>query len=163
MSKIQQAIRITGIMLAATVMAVSSAAAGVHEKMTDGSARAGIQATLDRTSAVLRINGSAQQFADAFYAPDLMITGEGEKTYRDLKSFMPFLAAFLPSVIKGDCHIRIVGPVRHSGNLASAFTQDYCKPVAPGKPAASYRMLLVFSHGPKGWRVVQELFVSGSF
>ena len=125
-------------------------------------ARAGVQKTIDRVNALLRKNSSAQVIADAMYEDDLMITGEGEKSlYRDLKSFMGPLAEYVMDGAR--CDLKVVDPIRASGDLALAFIFEHCAAAKAGEKDDDARILYVFRHGAHGYRVTMEMFGWGAY
>ena len=125
-------------------------------------ARAGVQETLDRVNALLKKNASAQLIADAMYEDDLMITGEGEKgLYRDLKSFMGQLAEYVKDGAR--CDLKVVDPIRASGDLAVAFIFEHCAAAKAGEKDDDARILYVFRKGAHGYRVTMEMFGWGTY
>jgi hypothetical protein len=127
-----------------------------------GDARLGIQATIDRTNALLKRGASAREIADVMYEDDVFITGEGETgAYRDLKSFMGPLAAYVADGSR--CTLEVVDPIRHAGNLAVAFVFEHCAAAKPGEKDEDARILYVFRKGAKGWRATMESFTWGKF
>jgi ketosteroid isomerase-like protein len=125
-------------------------------------ARAGVQKTIDRVNALLKKNASAQIIADAMYEDDLMITGEGEKgLYRDLKSFMGPLAEYVKDGNR--CDLKVVDPIRASGDLAVAFIFEHCAAAKAGEKDDDARILYVFRQGAHGYRVTMEMFGWGTY
>lgn len=125
-------------------------------------ARAEVQNTLDRVNALLKKNAPVQAIADAMYEDDLMITGEGEKgLYRDLKSFMGPLAEYVKDGSR--CNLKIVDPIRASGDLAVAFVFEHCSAAKAGEKDDDARILYVFRKGTHGYRVTMESFGWGTF
>jgi hypothetical protein len=148
-------------LLALVCMGLSSAAQAATPA-APGTARAGIQKTIDETNVLLKRGASAQEIADVMYEPDLMIIGEGEKSlYRDLKSFMGPLATYVADGTR--CNLSIVDPIRASGNLAVAFIFEHCAAAKAGDKDEDARILYVFREGAKGWRVTMEMFGWGIF
>jgi len=158
---------VSKILIAAVAVATMCVAphlrAADHAK--DDAIRAAIQATLDRAKAVAARGGSAEEFARTLDDPDLMITGQGDKTYYGRRAFVQREGEYIKEGADPTrCFLRLVGPIRHSGELASAFIHEYCNPDKKGAGAYSYRVLAVFrDDGPHGWREIQELFVEGNF
>ena len=148
--------------IVATAGMCAAAAAAAADKAVGDAARTGIQATIDKTNALMKRNGSLKDFTDIFYEDDLMIIGEGEKSlYRGLPSFMNRLKFYLEDQTR--CSLKIIDPIRDSGSLAAAFIHEHCDPAKAGEAGEDYRILYVFRHGAKGWRVTMELFTPGTF
>ena len=145
-------------LVAVSAVLLSPTAAAAHP----GAARLGVQATIDKTNALLKRGATAKEIADAMYEDDLFITGEGEKgSYRDLKSFMGPLAEYVADGSR--CTLEIVDPIRHSGNLVVAFVFEHCAAAKPGEKDEDARILYVFRKGVKGWRATMETFTWGRF
>lgn len=113
---------------------------------------ASAEAAIDR-------HASTAEVAHIFYNDDLVVTIQGDKTYHGLQSFMRPLAGYLQGIER--CHFKLMKPVQHSGEVAAAFVQERCDPAKPGDAAEDLRILYVFKHGPKGWRVSQESAMEG--
>ena len=140
-------------------MALVAAGAVATEVSSERDVTAELEAVLRAGEAIGARSGSAQEIADAFYEDDLTITGEGEKFYPNLQSFMTRLYEHTRNPT---CRMKIVDRVRHSGDIAVAWVAHHCE--ANGQePASDYRVMYVFRDGPKGWRVTMEMFTSGTF
>ena len=122
--------------------------------------RTEIQAMLTSVDRLVKSRAPVEEIAEAFYAPDLLITGEGEKgLYRSRTEFMKPLESFVAN--GGNCKLEIVDPVRHSGNLAAAFVSEHCKGADANSPNSDARILYVFLKGVHGWRVTMEMYGGG--
>jgi ketosteroid isomerase-like protein len=151
-----------GMMSAVIVLGTMSPLAYAADAPGEAAARAGVQKTLDRVNALLKKNASAQVIADAMYEDDLMITGEGEKgLYRDLKSFIGPLAEYVKDGAR--CDLKVVDPIRASGELAVAFIFEHCVAAKAGEKDDDARILYVFRKGAHGYRVTMELFGWGAY
>jgi ketosteroid isomerase-like protein len=154
------------VSLIAAVVLVSlgslGAATATRAADQNGADAACVKATIDKTNALMKRNGSLKEFMDVFYEDDLLITGEGEKVfYRGLKSFEKPLAGYLAN--QTNVTLTVLDPVRSSGNMAVAFIHEHEEPAKAGESPDDYRILYVFRKGPKGCRVTMELFTSGTF
>ena len=154
--------KFAGFSIAAAVVGCISAASLAAETAKPDDARAGIERTLQKVDALVKKRGaSVREVAEALYEDDLMITGEGEKgVYRDLATFKPRLEFFMKNA--PTCSLKIVEPIRHSGNLAVSFVAEHCDAPAAGGEASDNRVIYVFRKGAKGWRVTMEMFGMGA-
>jgi hypothetical protein len=147
---------------AVVVLGTVSPLASAADSPGVATARAGVQKTIDRVNALLKNNASARVIADAMYEDDLMITGEGEKSlYRDLKSFMGPLAEYVKDGTR--CDLKVVDPIRASGDLAVAFIFEHCAAAKAGEEDDDARILYVFCRGPHSYRVTMEMFGWGTY
>lgn len=127
-----------------------------------GNARAGIQATIDKTNTLQRRNAPAKDIAAALFEDDLMITGEGEnKGYNGLASFIDTFTRLSSGDSK--CDLKLIDPIRSSGNLAAAFLSQHCTATKAGEKDEDSRVLFVFHKGSKGWRVTMGHWSGGKF
>jgi len=150
------------VLCAVLVLGAISPLASAAEAPGLAAARVGVQKTLDRVNALLKKNAPVQVIADAMYEDDLMITGEGEKgLYRDLKSFMGPLTEYVKDGSR--CNLKIVDPIRASGDLAVAFIFEHCAAANAGEKDDDARILYVFRNGAHGYRVTMELFGWGTY
>jgi ketosteroid isomerase-like protein len=110
---------------------------------------------------------SATEIAKMLYADDDVLTGEGEPgstrgmadTIKDVQGWMDSLG---PGGTKG-CKYRIVDPVVSSATTFSSFLLLRCKANPPVlKTDQELRMMYVWKKFPEGWRVVLEMYASGS-
>jgi ketosteroid isomerase-like protein len=123
-------------------------------------ARTEIEAMLTSVDRLVKSRAPVEEIAEAFYDPELLITGEGEKgLYRSRAEFMKPLESFVAN--GGSCVLKIVDPVRHSGNLAAAFVSEHCKGTDSKNPDSDARILYVFKKGANGWRVTMEMYGGG--
>lgn len=139
------------------VMCVGSrpAAAAHHE-----AAAVGVKALIGRTNAVMKNHGSLREFEETFFEEDLMLTGEGDKTfYRSLQEFEKPLAGYVADQTR--CKLSVIDPVRSSGVIAAAFVQLHCDPAKAGDAPVESRILYVFRNGKKGWRAMMEMYSAG--
>ena len=136
--------------------AISSVVAGVPRS----GAEAGVKALIERTNAVMKNHGGLKEFEDTFFEDDVMIAGEGDKTfYRSLKEFEKPLAGYVAG--QSRCSLRVLDPVRSSGSIAAAFVQMHCNPAKAGDAPVESRILYVFRNGKKGWRAMMEMYTGG--
>ena len=150
------------ILCAVLVLGTMSPLASAADAPGLAAARAGVQKTIDRVNALLKKNASAQVIADTMYEEDLMITGEGEKgLYRNLKSFMGPLAEYVKDGAR--CNLRVVDPIRASGDIAVAFIFEHCAAATTGEKDDDARILYVFRKGTHGYRVTMEMFGWGTY
>jgi SnoaL-like domain len=156
-----KAIKIAGFSLSVAAAAgLGSPLQAAGTTHTDD-ARAGIQLTMDTVDAMVTKGAPVKDIAAAFYDNDLMVVGEGEEhLYINLASFISRLEFFLKN--GGKCSIKLVDPIRHSGNLAVAFAAEHCVAADAAATASDARVLYVFRKGSKGWRVTMEMFGSGA-
>jgi ketosteroid isomerase-like protein len=124
-------------------------------------AAAGVRAMIAKTNELMKNNGSLKDFMKLFYEKDMMITGEGDIYYRNLKSFEKPLAAYMAN--QRNCRLFFTSPIRSSGDMATAFIQEHCGPATVGASAEDYRILYVFRRNTSGWHVIMEEFVKGAF
>ena len=125
-------------------------------------ARAGIQATIDKTNTLQRRNAPARDIAAALFEDDLMITGEGElKGYSGLASFIDTFTRL--SSGDSNCDLTLIDSIRSSGNLAAAFLLQHCTAAKAGGKDEDSRVLFVFRNGKKGWRVTMGHWSGGKF
>jgi ketosteroid isomerase-like protein len=153
---------IARLLIVATPLLLINPLAAAANVQDQSEARKGIQATIDKTNALLASTATAKEIANALYEDDLMIIGEGENSlYRGLGSFLPKLEA----IVEGGSHctLDIVDPIRHSGDLAVAFIAEHCAAAKAAFKDADARVLWVFRKGTKGWRVTMEMFGWGTF
>lgn len=144
----------------ATTFAMGSAPFASADDGEPADAKAGVEATISKTNALVAKGASAKEVADVLYDEDLTIIGEGEKSlYPNLKSFMKPLEGYLTNPT---CRLQMVDKLRHSGNLAVAWVHEHCD--AHGIEAAEdYRIIYVFRKSAKGWRATMEMFGVGIF
>lgn len=125
-----------------------------------GDVRSEIEAMMTSVDRLVKSRAPVHEIAEAFYDPELLITGEGEKgLYRSRTEFMKPLESFVAN--GGNCTLKIVDPVRHSGNLAAAFVSEHCKGTDAKSPDSDARILYVFKKGTSGWRVTMEMYGGG--
>ena len=136
-------------------------AGGVHAADSPkGDVRSEIEAMLTSVDRLVKSRAPVDEIAEAFYDPELLITGEGEKgLYRSRAEFMKPLESFVAN--GANCMLKIVAPVRHSGNLAAAFVAEHCKGADAKSPDTDARILYVFKKGVNGWRVTMEMYGGG--
>ena len=147
------------LMIFSTALAFTAgcAVAAAHDD-----ARAGIQATIDKTNALQKHNAPAKDIAAALFEDDLMITGEGEsKGYTGLASFIDTFTRLSASA--ANCDLSLIEPIRSSGNLAAAFLSQHCTATKAGEKDEDSRVLFVFRNGAKGWRVTMGHWSGGKF
>jgi ketosteroid isomerase-like protein len=123
--------------------------------------RAEIEAMLQSVDRLVKAHAPVKDIAEAFYEPDLLITGEGEKgLYRSREAFMKPLQAFVEN--GSGCTLKIVDPLRHSGSFAAAFVSEHCKAPDSKDADSDARVLYVFRKGANGWRVTMEMYDNGT-
>jgi ketosteroid isomerase-like protein len=150
------------VALVGTLLAlVGVTAANAALASTDApDASAGVRALIERTNEVMRNHGSLEEFQETLFEEDVMLTGEGDKTfYRSRKEFESTLAQYVKGQFR--CRLTVVDPVRSSGIMAAAFVQMHCDPEKAGDPPVESRILYVFRHGERGWRVMMEMYSAG--
>jgi hypothetical protein len=110
---------------------------------------------------------NATQISKMLYASDDLLTGEGEPgstrgiadTIKDVQGWMESLG---PGGTKG-CKYTIVDPVVASASTFSSFILLRCKANPPVlKEDQVLRMMYVWKKLPEGWRVVLEMYASGT-
>lgn len=138
-------------------------AAGLSASANDrNDVRDGIQATIDKTNALQKRNAPGREIAAVLFEDDLMITGEGEsKGYTGLASFMDTFVRL--SAGAANCDLKLIDPVRSSGNMAAAFLSQHCTASKAGEKEEDSRVLFVFRKGEKGWRVTMGHWSGGAF
>jgi ketosteroid isomerase-like protein len=142
--------------------AALSLAAGLAGSADRNDVREGIQATIDKTNALQKRNAPGREIAAALFEDDLMITGEGEsKGYNGLASFIDTFVRL--SAGAANCDLKLIDPIRSSGNLASAFVSQHCTASKAGEKGEDSRVLFVFRKGAKGWRVTMGHWSGGKF
>jgi ketosteroid isomerase-like protein len=137
-------------------------AAGLAVSADRNDVRDGIQATIDKTNALQKRNAPGREIAAALFEDDLMITGEGEsKGYIGLSSFIDTFVRL--SAGAANCDLKLIDPIRRSGNLAAAFLSQHCAASKSGGEEEDSRVLFVFRKGAKGWRVTMGHWSGGKF
>ena len=125
-------------------------------------ARAGILATIEKTNALQKRNAPAREIAAALFEDDLMITGEGEsRGYKSLASFIDTFTRL--SAGDANCDLRLIDPIRSSGDLAAAFLSQHCPATKVDAMDEDSRVLFVFRKSAKGWRVTMGHWSGGKF
>jgi ketosteroid isomerase-like protein len=148
-----------GLMAVGIAFTLATGLAGAADR---NDVRDGIQATIDKTNALQKRNAPGREIAAALFEDDLMITGEGEsRGYVGLASFIDTFIRLSASAV--NCDLKLVDPVRSSGNLAVAFVTQHCTASKAGEKDEDSRVLFVFHKGVKGWRVTMGHWSGGKF
>ncbi len=117
---------------------------------------------MDCANALLKKYAPVQAIADAMYENDLMITDEGEKgLYCDMKSFTGPLAEYVKD--GSCCNLKMVDPIRASGDLAATFIFEHCAAAEAGEKDDDARILYVIRNGANGYRVTMESLGCGTY
>jgi hypothetical protein len=131
------------------LIAIGSAltlAAGLTFAAERNEVRDGIQSTIDKTNALQKRSAPGREIAAALFEDDLMITGEGEdKGYKGLSSFIDTFVGL--SAGASNCDLKLIDPIRSSGNLAAAFLSQHCTASKAGEKDEDSRVLFVFRKG----------------
>jgi len=107
----------------------------------------------------------AEEFGRLLYDDDVVVIGEGwTAATRGLPALLPIVATVLkewgPSPT---LKFTLVDPIVTSATVATAFIDVSVTPSNPSEPGQQYRALYSWTRGVKGWRVILEMFGSGSF
>lgn len=124
--------------------------------VTDANVKADIQAAFDQAGKLLNSGASGRDIAKVFWHDELRVVS-AERYYPDLDAWLKDFQKFT-----GQDHaaqFRIVGEPQVSGDLAAVFVHEHEKLPEP----ADYRLLCVLRKGPKGWRVIMEMWGPGTF
>ncbi len=147
------------------LIAIGSAltlAAGLAVSADRNDVRDGIQTTIDETNALQKRSAPGREIAAALFDEDLMITGEGEtRGYKGLASFIDTFVRL--SAGAANCDLKLIDPIRSSGNLAAAFLSQHCTASKAGEKDEDSRVLFVFRKSAKGWRVTMGHWSGGTF
>lgn len=108
--------------------------------------------------------GQTRAFAELMYDDDVLLVGEGDTAMvRGIHEAIARVASAVSEWGEGSrLKFRLNEPVLSSGLLLSAMMDAECHPEKPGAEIIRYRVLAVWKRGPRGWRVAQEMFTSGS-
>ena len=108
--------------------------------------------------------GEVRTFAELMYADDVLLVGEGDMAA--VRGIQQAIARIASAV--GDwgerarLKFRLTEPAVTSESIFSAMIDAECQPERPGAEVIRYRLLAVWKRGPRGWRIAQEMFTSGS-
>ena len=108
--------------------------------------------------------GEVRTFAELMYADDVLLVGEGDTAA--VRGIQQAIARIASAV--GDwgerarLKFRLTEPAVTSESIFSAMIDAECHPERPGAEVIRYRLLAVWKRGPRGWRIAQEMFTSGS-
>ncbi len=106
----------------------------------------------------------ADEILSRFYDDDVLIVGEGSPgALRGAEAFRSVLSGYLAEWGAGVSMVfRLDKHVVASETVASAYVDATCQPARPDAETGRYRVHMVWQRGPKGWRIVQEMFAVGS-
>jgi ketosteroid isomerase-like protein len=120
---------------------------------------------LKHAADALRAGGTAGEFSQLLYAPDLLVVGEGwPKAIRGRVEFLPDLTALIEGWgPNADLTFSILDPVFEGGEVATTFVDVYVAPTKPTATAEYYRVVYAWKRTPGGWRVGGEMYTVGTF
>ena len=103
----------------------------------------------------------AKAWFEALYSPDIVLTGEGAaSTIRGRAALMPVIEDIVKAT--RSCSLKGDPPARASQDLGYSFVTYACKASDPKSPDYQVRALYVWQRERAGWRVVAEMYQSGS-
>lgn len=145
----------------AAVRRADSTTPRVAEDVQTRAVREEIQQVLNKVMQMYREEASGPEIAEVFYEEDATAIGQGGNgPPHDRKAIESFMIEHVEE--ERNCVLSIVGPVQCSGQLASAYVSAHL-PDAKLAEHVDARMFLVFRKGRKGWRVIQEMYIWGSY
>ena len=108
--------------------------------------------------------GETRAFAELMYDDDVLLVGEGDTAA--VRGIHQAIARIVGAVDewgeRARLKFRLTEPVLASGSIFSAMMDAECHPERQGVQIIRYRLLTVWRRGPRGWRVAQEMYTSGS-
>ncbi len=124
-----------------------------------------LSAQLHGVAEALRHGAGATEFARMLYAPDVIVAGEGwPRAIRGIEAFLPELTALLQGWgPRADLEFRIVDPVIDGENTATTLVDVHVAQRGSMPAAEDYRVFYAWRRTTAGWRVVAEMYTSGSF
>jgi hypothetical protein len=128
-------------------------------------ARYEIVSALGAAADALRRGADATEFGALLYDPELVIVGEGwPRAIRGLAALKPDLSAALEQWGPNpDLTFNIVDPVIGGDAFATTLVDVFVAPKKLGDSGERYRAAYAWRRTERGWRVVLEMFMSGSF
>jgi uncharacterized protein len=124
--------------------------------VSNANVKAELAAVFDEAGKLLNGGGSARDIANVFWHEDVRVLS-AEHFYADLESWLKDFQA--ETGRNHAAQFRIVGEPQVSGDLAAVFVHEHQELPEP----ADYRLLCVLRKGPKGWRVVMEMWGPGGY
>jgi ketosteroid isomerase-like protein len=114
--------------------------------------------------AALAGGGDAAEFADLFYADDAVVVGEG---WPVATRGVPALVSKLDVMFKEwggrpRMNLILLEPILTEESVATTLVDARVLPSTPGAAEERYRVLYAWKRGPRGWRVVLEMFAVGA-
>ena len=123
-----------------------------------------IESVIRAAEAALVRGASAAEFAHLFYDESAVVIGEGwPAATRGVSELVPRLEEIFRGWGAGArLGITLVDPLLTDGSVATGFVDATVTPSGPGAPEERYRVLYGWKRGPRGWRVMLEMFAGGS-
>ena len=134
---------------------------------TADATRAQVEQALRAVEQALARGDNGAAISKMMYAESDMIVGEGQEgstrgmsgTIKDFQEWIDSLG----HAVAG-CKFAVVDPVVASAMTFSSFVQLHCKANPPALVKdQDYRVMYVWRKQPEGWRVVLEMYLSGTF
>lgn len=103
-------------------------------------------------------------FAELMYEDDVLLIGEGDAAVtRGVDQLIPKIVSAVGEWgERARLKFRMAEPVVATESIFSTMLDAECHPEKPEAEIIRYRLLAVWRRGPRGWRIAQEMFTSGS-
>jgi hypothetical protein len=118
--------------------------------------KAELEAVFGETGRLLNGSGTAQEIANAFWDDDVRVLS-ADRFYPDLESWLKDFQS--ETGREHSAQFSFVGEPQISEDLAAVFVHEHEELPEP----ADFRMLCVLRKGPRGWRVIMEMWGPGTF
>ena len=118
---------------------------------------------LKAAESAARSGARAETMADLLYDEALVAVVEGvEGATRGVHEFIPRLSATLESWgPRPEVSLELCDPLVFSGAVAVGFVNATIRPDQPNAEVQRLRAMLAFRRGPRGWRLLLEMYALG--
>ncbi len=123
-----------------------------------------VRRVLDRVEAAFARGTTAEELIPMWYDEDVVVVGEGDPgAVRGHAEVIAKAAQMLPEMGPHPrASFRMDEPVLGMESLAVVFIDAEVSPDIAGAQPVRYRILTAWRPGKRGWRIVREMFTSGT-